>query len=77
MQQFTRIICDPNVMGGRPCIRGSRITVGTVLGLMAAGRKTTEIMAAHPTLEPIDITESLAYAAWRVDDVLETPLRLV
>lgn len=75
MQQFTRIICDPNVMGGRPCIRGSQITVGTVLSLMAAGRKTTEIMAAHPTLEPSDITESLAYAAWRVDDVLEAPLR--
>jgi len=78
MQQFTRIVCDPAVMDGRPCIRGikgTQIAVSTVLTLMAQGRKTTEIMAAYPQLEPADLTEILAYAAWHVDRIIETPVR--
>lgn len=54
-------------MGGKPCIRGLRVTVSTVLGLMAAGRTSEEILVAYPYLESADLQESLAYAAWRVD----------
>lgn len=61
-------------MGGKPCIRGLRVTVSTVLGLMAAGRTSDEILVAYPYLESADLQESLAYAAWRVDEV-EVPLQ--
>ncbi|MEO1403024.1 MAG: DUF433 domain-containing protein [Cyanobacteria bacterium J06635_1] len=74
MQQFTRITWDPEIMGGKPCIRGLRVTVGMVLGLMAAGRTSEEILTAYPYLEPADLKESLAYAAWRVDEA-EVPLQ--
>ena len=74
MPDFTRITWDPAVMGGKPCIRGMRVTVGTVLGLMAAGRTAEEILAAYPYLESADLQASLAYAAWRVDEV-EVPLQ--
>ena len=68
MTELTRITLDPEVMGGKPCIRGMRITVGTVVGLVASGRSTQEILAAYPYLEEADIRESLAYAAWRVEE---------
>lgn len=64
---------DPGIMGGKPCIRGMRVTVGTVVGLLAAGRSATEILAAYPYLEEPDIYEALAYAAWRAEEV-EVPL---
>jgi uncharacterized protein (DUF433 family) len=64
-----RITVDPNVMGGRPCIRGQRITVGTIVGLIAAGRTQDEILALYPYLEPEDIRAALEYAAWRVEEV--------
>jgi uncharacterized protein (DUF433 family) len=67
MTPLTRITLDPEVMGGKPCIRGLRITVGTVVGLVAAGRTTAEILAAYPYLEEADIREALTYAAWRVE----------
>ncbi len=74
MQPFTRIVSDPNVMDGRPCIRGSRVTVSSILTLMASGSKITEVLAAYPTLHHTDILEALAYAAWRVDEiVVEVP----
>jgi len=73
MKQLTRITVDPEVMGGKPCIRGLRVTVGMILGLMAAGRSTEEILQAYPYLEPEDLRESLAYAAWRVEEI-EVPL---
>lgn len=60
-------------MGGKPCIRGLRVTVGTIVGLLAAGRTKDEILAAYPYLEEADITQALAYAAWRVEEV-EVPL---
>lgn len=60
-------------MAGKPCIRGMRVTVGTVVGLVAAGRSTAEILAAYPYLEEDDIRQSLAYAAWRVEEI-EIPL---
>ena len=64
---------DPGVMGGKACIRGMRVTVGTVVGLLAAGRSRTEILDAYPYLEREDIDESLAYAAWRLEE-REVPL---
>jgi uncharacterized protein (DUF433 family) len=73
MKQWTRITIDPAVMGGKPCIRGMRVTVGTVLGLLAAKRSREEILKAYPYLEPDDIDEALAYAAWRLEE-REVPL---
>jgi uncharacterized protein (DUF433 family) len=68
MKLFTRITLNPAVMGGRPCIRGMRLTVGTLLGLMAVGRSRTEILSAYPYLESEDLDQALAYAAWRVQE---------
>lgn len=76
MQTLTRITWNPEIMGGKPCIRGMRVTVGTILGLMAAGRSEAEILTAYPYLEADDIKESLVYAAWRVDEI-EVPLQSV
>jgi uncharacterized protein (DUF433 family) len=73
MKNLTRITFDPNVMGGKPCIRGLRVTVGTLVGLVATGYSTTEILKAYPYLEEEDIREALAYAAWRAEEV-ELPL---
>ena len=63
MPQLTRITRDPAVMGGKPCIRGMRVTVGTVVGLVAAGRTREEILREYPYLEAEDIAEALSYAA--------------
>ncbi len=68
-----RISIDPNVCFGKPCIRGLRVTVGTVVGLLAAGRTREEILKAYPYLEADDIREALAYAAWRAEEQ-EVPL---
>ena len=73
MKQLSRITFDPQVMGGKPCIRGLRVTVGTIVGLMAAGRTPEEILVAYPYLELLDIYEALSYAAWRVEEI-EMPL---
>jgi len=73
MTPLTRITLDPDVMGGKPCIRGLRITVGTIVGLVAAGRSISEILAAYPYLEEADIREALSYAAWRVEET-EVPI---
>jgi uncharacterized protein (DUF433 family) len=73
MKQLKRITLNPEVMGGRPCIRGLRVTVGTVVGLVASGYSSTEILGFYPYLEDEDIREALAYAAWRVEEV-ELPL---
>ena len=74
MNAFKRITFDPNVMGGKPCIRGMRVTVGMVVGLLAAGRSHAEILAGYPYLEEEDIREALAFAAWRTQEA-ELPLR--
>ncbi|MBK9656155.1 MAG: DUF433 domain-containing protein [Rhodanobacteraceae bacterium] len=63
-----RITHDPAVMGGKPCIRGLRVTVGTVLGLLASGHSRERILAAYPYLEAPDIDAVLAYAAWRMEE---------
>lgn len=68
-----RITHDPAIMGGKPCIRGMRITVGTVLGLLASGYSRERIVQAYPHLEPADIDAALTYAAWRLEE-REEPL---
>ena len=73
MKQLARITLNPEVMGGKPCIRGLRVTVGTVIGLMASGYSTEDILKAYPYLEAGDLREALAYAAWRVEET-ELPL---
>ena len=73
MNALTRITHDPNIMGGKPCIRGLRVTVGTVVGLVAAGRSQDEILRLYPYLAADDIREALSYASWRVEE-LEVPL---
>lgn len=69
MRKLTRITLDPEVMGGKPCIRGMRVTVGTVVGLVASGYSTEDILRLYPYLEEDDIREALAYAAWRVEEI--------
>lgn len=69
-----RITHDPRVMGGRPCLRGMRVTVGTIVGLLAAGRSEEEVLAAYPYLEKEDIQAALSYAAWRAEEI-ELPLK--
>ncbi|MFB3133271.1 MAG: DUF433 domain-containing protein [Rhodothermales bacterium] len=76
MRDLTRITLDPQVMGGKPCIRGMRVTVGTLVGLIAAGHTIEEVLDAYPYLEEADIREALAYAAWRAEEI-ELPLRQV
>ncbi|MEO7299647.1 MAG: DUF433 domain-containing protein [Verrucomicrobiota bacterium] len=71
--KFDRIAFNPKVMGGKPCLRGLRVTVGTIVGLVAAGRSHAEILKAYPYLEAGDIVEALSYAAWRSEEI-EVPL---
>lgn len=73
MKQLTRITFDPQVMGGKPCIRGLRVTVGTLVGLLASGHSNDEILRLYPYLEAEDLREALAYAAWRSEEI-ELPL---
>jgi uncharacterized protein (DUF433 family) len=68
MTDLDRITHDPGVMGGKPCIRGMRVTVGTILGLLASGRTEADVLKAYPYLEPADIQAALAYGAWRTQE---------
>lgn len=62
-----------DVMGGKPCIRGTRVTVGTIVGLVATGSTPAEILEAYPYLQEQDVMQALAYAAWRVEEI-EIPI---
>ncbi len=76
MGTLDRITIDPAVMGGKACIRGMRVTVGMVVGLLASGCSPDEILEAYPYLEREDINQCLAYAAWRLEErevLLSTP----
>ena len=75
MRTFDRITIDPSVMGGKACIRGMRVTVGMVIGLLASGHSHADILEAYPYLEREDIHQSLAYAAWRLEE-REVPLSM-
>ncbi len=68
MEKFDRITLDPAQMGGKPCIRHMRVTVGTIVGLVASGHSTAAILELYPYLESEDITQALRYAAWRADE---------
>ena len=70
---FSRIIVDPEQMGGVPCVRGLRIPVATVVEMVAEGMAENEILRAYPDLEPEDIREALRYAAVAVRE-REIPL---
>jgi len=63
MLRFTRITVDPRQMGGVPCIRGLRMPVATVVGMVADGMSIDDILREHPTLEAEDVREALRYAA--------------
>lgn len=69
MPALTRITHDPAVMGGKPCVRGLRVTVGAIVGLVAAGHSHEDILRLYPYLVAEDIREALSYAAWRVEEV--------
>jgi uncharacterized protein (DUF433 family) len=75
MLEFDRITFDPNVMGGKACIRGMRITVALVLNLIANGMSAEEIIDAYPYLEKEDIRQALQYAAWLAEETVH-PLEL-
>ena len=68
MNNFERITQNPAVMGGKPCIRGLRVTVGMIVGQIGAGRSIDDILGDYPYLEREDILEALRYAAWRAQE---------
>ena len=68
MLGLDRITFDPDLMGGRACIRGMRITVSSIVNLVANGMSVEEIIADYPYLEPDDIRQALVYAAWLADE---------
>jgi len=68
LPEFDRITFDPQVMGGRACIRGMRITVSLILNLIANGMSEEDILQAYPYLEPEDIRQALRYAAWLAEE---------
>ena len=69
LRHLDRITLDPVVMGGKLCIRGMRVTVGMIVGMVASGYDTNEILRLYPYLEPDDIRQALSYAAWRAEEV--------
>jgi len=65
---FDRITFDPEVMGGRACLRGMRVTVATIVDLIAEGSSIEDVLADYPYLEREDVRQALAYAAWLARD---------
>ena len=68
MKEFDRITQNPAVMGGKPCIRGMRVTVGMIVGQISAGHTIEDLLASYPYLEREDIVQALRYAAWRASE---------
>jgi len=66
--ELDRIALDPGVMGGKPCVRGTRLTVGTIVGLISVGRSVDDVLEAYPYVERDDVMQALAYAAWRSEE---------
>ena len=73
MEFLKRITFDPEIMGGKPCLRGMRVTVGMIVGLIASGHNKQEILELYPYLESENVDEALQYAAWRVQEI-EVPV---
>ena len=65
MEKLNRIEIDPSIMGGKPCIKGTRVTVGTIVGLFAEGHNENRVLELYPYLKSEDVRQALAYAAWR------------
>jgi len=68
MTQFDRITLDPALMGGKPCVRGMRVTVRMIVGQIGAGRTIEEVLSDYPYLEREDVRQALRYAAWLAED---------
>lgn len=68
MLEFDRITFDPQVMGGRACIRDLRVTVSLLVNLVANGMTTADIVEAYPYVEPEDVRQALRYAAWLTEE---------
>jgi uncharacterized protein (DUF433 family) len=68
MEQLDRITQQPGVMGGRACVRGMRVTVGMIVGMIGSGHTIDELLADYPYLEREDILQALRYAAWRAEE---------
>ena len=68
MTQLNRITQNPDVMGGKACIRGMRVTVGMIVGQIGAGQSVEQILASYPYLEHEDIMQALRYAAWLAEE---------
>jgi len=75
MKNLERITLNPDIMGGKPCIRGLRMTVGTVIGLLASGFTEEDILKMYPYLHHEDLMAALSYAAWRSEEI-EVPLTI-
>lgn len=71
LQPFDRITVDPEVMNGRPCIRGMRVQVSLILNLAANGMTAQEIIGAYPYIEPEDVSQCLRYASWLAEDRID------
>lgn len=67
-KDFDRITVDPETMGGKPCVRGMRVTVGMITGMVASGKTSAEILELYPYLEADDVRQALVFAAWRVEE---------
>ena len=70
---FDRITFDPNILGGKACIRDMRISVSLIVNLVANGMSVEEILDEYPGLEAEDIQQALHYAAWATDDIVHIP----
>jgi uncharacterized protein (DUF433 family) len=68
MGELDRITHRPDVMGGKPCVRGTRVTVGTIVGQIGAGHSIEELLTDYPYLEREDVLQALRYAAWRAEE---------
>jgi uncharacterized protein (DUF433 family) len=68
VEHLDRITQQPDIMGGKACIRGLRVTVGMVVGQIGAGRSVDEILADYPYLEREDVMQAVRYAAWRTEE---------
>jgi uncharacterized protein (DUF433 family) len=68
MEALDRITQQPEIMGGKACVRGLRVTVGMIVGQIGAGRTVEELLADYPYLEREDILQALRYAAWRAEE---------
>ena len=73
MKTFERITFDSDVMAGKPCIKGTRVTVGLIVSLIAQGQTAQQILESYPYLKNDDVKAALDYAAWRVEEK-ELPL---